>query len=124
MNEEEKKELVKWITRIAIIVGLLAVGTILINSMFFRHEEALVYVTKTGECYHAGWCHYLKSIIEIGLEEAKKAGYRACSYCHGSSTETIVVDNYPVSFLITAVLMGVGWFGYIWYQQNNSSGDS
>jgi len=42
---------------------------------------AIVYVTKTGECYHAGGCRYLSgSRIPIALKDARGA-YRPCSVC-------------------------------------------
>ena len=44
--------------------------------------SVIVYVTKTGDCYHTGNCSYLKSSREITLAEAAAAGYRRCSRCH------------------------------------------
>ena len=42
----------------------------------------IVYITRTGECYHTGDCVYLsKSKIEITLSDAVARGYRACSVC-------------------------------------------
>jgi competence protein ComEC len=41
-----------------------------------------VYITATGECYHAKGCRYLaQSCIAISLKDAKARGYRACSVC-------------------------------------------
>jgi len=41
----------------------------------------IVYITKTGECYHAGGCRYLSgSRIPITLKDARGA-YRPCSVC-------------------------------------------
>lgn len=45
------------------------------------NSDTIVYVTKTGECYHESGCSYLKSKIEKTLEEAVNGGYRACSRC-------------------------------------------
>lgn len=43
-----------------------------------------VYVTDTGECYHAKWCRHLRySKHAILLKQAKQEGYRACSVCGG-----------------------------------------
>jgi hypothetical protein len=39
------------------------------------------YTTRTGECYHAECCQYLKSKRETTVYEAERAGYRACSRC-------------------------------------------
>ena len=42
----------------------------------------IVYVTKTGEKYHANGCRYLsKSKIEITLDKAKSRGFDPCSVC-------------------------------------------
>jgi hypothetical protein len=42
----------------------------------------VVYVTKTGEKYHADGCRYLKkSKIEKSLEDAVAEGYEPCSKC-------------------------------------------
>jgi competence protein ComEC len=41
-----------------------------------------VYITNTGECYHAAGCRYLShSCIPISLTDAKAQGYRPCSVC-------------------------------------------
>jgi len=41
----------------------------------------IVYVTRTGECYHAGGCRYLSgSRIPIALKDARDA-YRPCGVC-------------------------------------------
>jgi len=47
-----------------------------------KQEEA-VYITRTGECYHQGWCSSLrKSKIPVTKKEAIKRGYRPCSRCN------------------------------------------
>ena len=44
----------------------------------------VVYITKSGEKYHAGGCRYLKkSKIEISLDDALARGYTPCSVCGG-----------------------------------------
>jgi hypothetical protein len=41
----------------------------------------IVYVTRTGECYHAGDCRYLSSSrLRISLKDARGT-YRPCSVC-------------------------------------------
>lgn len=42
----------------------------------------IVYVTRTGEKYHSSDCGYLRSKIEITLEEAVSRGYSRCSRCN------------------------------------------
>lgn len=49
------------------------------------HAESIVYITKTGECYHIAGCSYLKSSIPISLEDAISKGYRPCSRCKPDS---------------------------------------
>ena len=45
--------------------------------------EVVVYVTRTGEKYHADGCQYLsRSCIPISLDDAKAGGYTPCSKCH------------------------------------------
>ena len=44
--------------------------------------DTIVYITRTGECYHRGNCSYLKSKIETTLQKAVDGGYRACSRCN------------------------------------------
>ena len=42
----------------------------------------IVYITKTGKCYHRAGCRYLsRSCIPIPLAKAKAEGYRPCSVC-------------------------------------------
>lgn len=85
---------------IAIVCVTVFIGlTVIVNNCFFSQKEPLVYVTKYGECYHSAGCHYLDSIIEKGLYEAQKEGYRACSYCHGIPNGTIEKNNYPLAVL-------------------------
>jgi len=52
-----------------------------------RRDGALVYVFPTsGEAYHTGECTVVKRfVIEVGLEDAKKQGYTACSVCGGGA---------------------------------------
>jgi len=46
-----------------------------------NRNDPIVYVTRTGKCYHRGSCSYLrKSKIPIKLSEARKR-YRPCSRC-------------------------------------------
>ncbi len=45
--------------------------------------DTTVYITKTGECYHANGCASLKkSKIETTLKKAVDSGLRPCSKCH------------------------------------------
>ncbi|XVG95576.1 hypothetical protein ACGCUQ_00610 [Eubacteriales bacterium KG127] len=42
----------------------------------------VVYITNTGQCYHRYGCGYLKSCIEISVDEAINRGYRPCTRCN------------------------------------------
>ena len=46
-----------------------------------QEKEVTVYVTRTGEKYHRGTCHYLsRSKIPMSLKDAKLS-YDACKVC-------------------------------------------
>ena len=47
-----------------------------------NEKTTIVYVTRTGEKYHKAGCSYLKSKIEMSLEDAQKEGYEPCSRCY------------------------------------------
>ncbi len=45
-------------------------------------KDVTVYVTRTGEKYHADGCQYLRrSKIALSKSEAVNSGYTACSRC-------------------------------------------
>ncbi|MBS7526954.1 hypothetical protein KHM83_09710 [Fusibacter paucivorans] len=47
-----------------------------------KPESTVVYITRTGECYHRETCYHLRqSKIKTTLEKARADGYRACSHC-------------------------------------------
>lgn len=54
---------------------------ILTPTVLAASGDTLVYITRTGECYHRDGCSYLKSRIEVTLEDAVDRGYWACSRC-------------------------------------------
>ena len=42
----------------------------------------MVYITKTGKCYHIGYCSHAKqSTGYMSRSQATKKGYRPCYYC-------------------------------------------
>ena len=55
--------------------------------------DTIVYVTRTGECYHKSGCSYLKSKIEVTLQYAVDNGYRACSRCHPPTLDSSTVSR-------------------------------
>lgn len=48
------------------------------------HESSeSVFITNTGEKYHKADCRYLKSVIEVSLDDALAKGLSPCSSCFG-----------------------------------------
>ena len=45
-------------------------------------NTVMVHITETGEKYHNAGCRYLKSDIEVSLEQAKSSGLTPCSVCN------------------------------------------
>lgn len=45
-------------------------------------NDEIVYITNTGTKYHNYGCRYLKSVIEISLDDAIADGYTPCGVCH------------------------------------------
>ena len=65
------------------------------ESVPYTVEEARVYVTNYGDCYHSADCSYLHSSkIAIGRNKARNQGYYACSRCSGIASGTIDVTYY------------------------------
>lgn len=53
-----------------------------------------VYVTRTGEKYHADACRYLsRSKIAVSLKDAVRNGYTPCSVCKPRTSETTQRQN-------------------------------
>ena len=51
--------------------------------------DTIVYITKTGECYHTSGCSSLrKSKIETTLQNAINKGLRPCSKCHPGTLDS------------------------------------
>lgn len=113
-----KKTLVKVISIVTLCITMTVVLTFAINTGF-KHEEPLVYVTRTGEKYHSAGCGYLwASSFPRGLDEARKAGYTVCSRCGGKARGTITVNNYGASFGISSLIMcALVCFGFIIYNK-------
>lgn len=107
MNDKVKKVFINVgvLTLIILSVWLL---TLLINFVFFRHYEPLVYRTEYGECFHAEGCQYLyNSKIPIGLKQAKNVGLYACSVCNGASKDSILINGYGESLVISIIIFFV-----------------
>jgi len=92
-NHINKVSFKEWITtnRIYIILTAIIIVIIVIpftNSMIAKSKEInpetyIVYVTKSGECYHKEDCFCIqnRNKIPITLEEAMEEGYRPCENC-------------------------------------------
>ena len=119
-----KKTLIKIIGIVTICISITVALTFAINTGF-KHEEPLVYVTRTGEKYHSSGCGYLwASSIPRGLNEAKKVGYTACSRCGGKASGTITINNYGASFGISSLIMcALVLLGFIIYNKISISPD-
>jgi len=64
------------------------------------------------------------SSIPRGLNEAKKAGYTACSRCGGKASGTITINNYGASFGISSLIMcALVLLGFIIYNKISISPD-
>ena len=100
---------------VIIFLSVTIILTLLLNALFFKHEEELVYVTDTGDCYHSYDCSYLRSVNPIGIEQAKKQGYRMCSRCGGETYGIIIVDNYLAAGAIVVLIEIFGVLVYGFY---------
>ena len=90
--------------------AIVSVTAMLIGTLFFGNNiayaasgDTVVYLTKTGDCYHKDGCSYLKkSKIQTTLAEAVKKNKRPCSKCKpgslddASATTTAVTNNTTV----------------------------
>ena len=64
------------------LLGFFLAVFILVSPALAAGGNTVVYITRTGECYHTGSCRHLKkSKIEITLADAVARGYRACKVC-------------------------------------------
>lgn len=64
------------------LLGFFLAVFILVSPALAAGGNTVVYITRTGECYHTGSCRHLKkSKIEITLADAIARGYRACKVC-------------------------------------------
>ena len=71
------------------LLGFFLAVVILVSPVLAAGGSTVVYITRTGECYHAGECRFLqKSKIEITLADAVARGYRACKVCRPPSLDS------------------------------------
>lgn len=100
---------------LTVALAILLAISMLVATASAASGDTVVYITKTGECYHTGTCRYLsKSKIQTTLSEAVKAGYRPCSVCKPpklSATPSIASSNDSDIFKLAggAALLGGGY---------------
>ena len=72
----------KTIISLAVVTVILTGGIGDKMTVFAASGETVVYITKTGECYHKDGCSSLsRSQISITLQDAVDSGYRPCKRC-------------------------------------------
>lgn len=78
------------------LLGFFLAVVILILPVLAAGGSTVVYITRTGECYHADGCRFLqKSKIEITLSDAVARGYRACKVCRPPSLDSELAAEAP-----------------------------
>ncbi len=82
MKEIVKKSIVVFST-VTMIIGTVLSGSCDVKA---ASGDTVVYITKTGSCYHNSGCSSLsRSCIPTTLEEALDEGLTPCSKCHPAS---------------------------------------
>lgn len=81
------------------LLGFFLAVFILVSPALAMGGNTVVYITRTGECYHTGSCRHLKkSKIEITLADAVARGYRACKVCCPPSLDGELTAAVPETF--------------------------
>lgn len=92
-------------------IAIVSMTAMLLGTLFFDSSiayaasgDTVVYLTKTGDCYHNDGCSYLKkSKIQTTLAEAVKKGKKPCSKCKpGSLDDTTAASTTKASATTTA----------------------
>ena len=78
------------------LLGFFLAVFILVSPALAAGGNTVVYITRTGECYHTGSCQFLKkSKIEVTLSDAVARGYRACKVCRPPSLDSEERQGHP-----------------------------
>ena len=81
------------------LLGFFLAVVILVSPVLADSGSTVVYITRTGECYHADGCRFLqKSKIETTLADAVARGYRACKVCRPPSLDDELTAAVPETF--------------------------
>ena len=103
--KKDSKELIQQFFMVICWIFITAVFVYLVNLLFFRHNELMVYKTKTGERYHSGDCGYLHSSkVPIGLNQAIEEGLSKCYLCGGKASGIVEVNSYDAAFIIVLII--------------------
>ena len=78
MNKKANKFIFTFSLVFVMIIGVIGADF----TVYAAGGDTVVYITKTGKCYHSDGCSSLsKSKIETTLQKAVDKGYTACSKC-------------------------------------------
>ena len=89
MNNLIKKKYLVLSMILMMATGLFSTST----TVFAASGDTVVYITKTGECYHTSGCSSLKkSKIETTLEIAVAKGLRPCTKCNPGTLDEATSD--------------------------------
>lgn len=90
MNNLIKKKYLVLSMILMMATGLFSTST----TVFAASGDTVVYITKTGECYHTSGCSSLKkSKIETTLEIAVAKGLRPCTKCNPGTLDEASNDK-------------------------------
>lgn len=85
MKSVFKNNLISFSLIMIMIASLFAGST----QVYAASGDTIVYITKTGECYHSSGCSSLsRSKIETTLQQAVNKGLRPCSKCNPGTLDT------------------------------------
>ena len=120
--------------KLALIISLLLCVILYLSFLSFAFTEKtnrdtyICYTTKTGDCFHAITCSYVKnSSYETTVYEASKK-YRKCSNCNpcyanNKTTITVYERNYFAPALISIPISVIIYFALINEKKESTEGD-
>lgn len=107
---------------LSLIMVMSAISVPAIES-YAADGSTVVYITKTGECYHKGTCSSLKkSKIETTMQDAVNSGLRPCKKCKPGTvtTATTTAATAPAGGAANSVYISTSSVSY--HKKNNCSG--
>lgn len=118
MKKNNTARVIAIIILLIVTLALIAALTFVYNENIFRYtterQEAICYITDTGEKYHSNLCQYVrKSCIQTTIPQAISAGYSKCSKCTPNpNMYTAVITEH--NQYDKAALYASGTVGGIW----------